>query len=95
MTSNALTEHHYCEEGPDDPVKSHCKAFLCLDKLSISRFGFVERLLWVQVLDLSHNELQSVEGNKQFVFYIINVLLFLSTLKHIFILATKLSIMIA
>ncbi|CAA7411040.1 unnamed protein product [Spirodela intermedia] len=35
---------------------------LRLNKLSLTRIGFVERLLWVNMLDLSHNELQSVEG---------------------------------
>lgn len=35
---------------------------LRLNKLSLSRIGSVEKLLWVQMLDLSHNELQSIEG---------------------------------
>eukprot|EP00262_Sarcandra_glabra_P008383 TRINITY_DN21900_c0_g1_i1.p1 TRINITY_DN21900_c0_g1~~TRINITY_DN21900_c0_g1_i1.p1 ORF type:complete len:707 (+),score=80.64 TRINITY_DN21900_c0_g1_i1:80-2200(+) len=35
---------------------------LRLNNLSLSRIGFVERLLWVLMLDLSHNELQSIEG---------------------------------
>ncbi|MQL78665.1 hypothetical protein Taro_011094 [Colocasia esculenta] len=30
--------------------------------LSLARMGFVHRLLWVRMLDLSHNELQSIEG---------------------------------
>ncbi|KAJ1260413.1 hypothetical protein BS78_10G230200 [Paspalum vaginatum] len=33
-----------------------------LCRLSLTRVGFAERLLWVQVLDLSHNSLRSVEG---------------------------------
>lgn len=33
-----------------------------LCRLSLTRIGFAERLLWVQVLDLSHNSLRSVEG---------------------------------
>ncbi|KAJ8645573.1 hypothetical protein MRB53_007321 [Persea americana] len=35
---------------------------LRINKLSLSRIGFLERLLWIQMLDLSHNELQSIEG---------------------------------
>ncbi|KAL8145400.1 geranylgeranyl transferase type-2 subunit alpha 1 isoform X1 [Apium graveolens] len=35
---------------------------LRLAKLSISRIGSFEKLLWVRLLDLSHNNLQSVEG---------------------------------
>ncbi|KAH7545615.1 hypothetical protein FEM48_Zijuj01G0112200 [Ziziphus jujuba var. spinosa] len=38
--------------------------FICLrlNNLSLSRIGSVEKLLWVQMLDLSHNELRSIEG---------------------------------
>ncbi|KAL6504839.1 Geranylgeranyl transferase type-2 subunit alpha 1 [Orobanche hederae] len=38
--------------------------FLCLrlNGLSLSRIGCIERLLWVQMLDLSDNELHSTEG---------------------------------
>ncbi|XP_021639555.1 geranylgeranyl transferase type-2 subunit alpha 1 isoform X3 [Hevea brasiliensis] len=35
---------------------------LRLNKLSLSRIGSFAKLLWVQMLDLSHNELQSIEG---------------------------------
>ncbi|PRQ21176.1 putative protein geranylgeranyltransferase type II [Rosa chinensis] len=35
---------------------------LCLNKLSLTRMGSIEKLLWVQMLDLSHNELHSIEG---------------------------------
>ncbi|XP_015571477.2 geranylgeranyl transferase type-2 subunit alpha 1 [Ricinus communis] len=35
---------------------------LRLNNLSLSRIGAVEKLLWVQMLDLSCNELQSIEG---------------------------------
>ncbi|XP_016732155.1 geranylgeranyl transferase type-2 subunit alpha 1 isoform X2 [Gossypium hirsutum] len=35
---------------------------LRLNNLSLSRMGAFEKLLWVQMLDLSHNELQSIEG---------------------------------
>ncbi|XP_006657246.1 geranylgeranyl transferase type-2 subunit alpha 1 [Oryza brachyantha] len=33
-----------------------------LCRLSLTRIGFAERLLWVQILDLSHNNLRSIEG---------------------------------
>ncbi|XP_050376859.1 geranylgeranyl transferase type-2 subunit alpha 1 [Argentina anserina] len=38
--------------------------YLCLrlNKLSLTRMGSIEKLLWVQMLDLSHNELRSIEG---------------------------------
>ncbi|XP_071722268.1 geranylgeranyl transferase type-2 subunit alpha 1-like [Rutidosis leptorrhynchoides] len=32
------------------------------NNLSLSRIGSFEKLLWVQMLDLSHNELRSIEG---------------------------------
>lgn len=35
---------------------------LRLNKLSLSRIASVEKLLFVQMLDLSHNELHSTEG---------------------------------
>ncbi|GLT60593.1 hypothetical protein SLA2020_333530 [Shorea laevis] len=35
---------------------------LRLNKMSISRLGAFANLLWVQMLDLSHNELRSIEG---------------------------------
>ncbi|KAJ6719247.1 hypothetical protein OIU79_006995 [Salix purpurea] len=35
---------------------------LRLNGLSLSRLGSFEKLLWVQMLDLSHNELRSIEG---------------------------------
>uniref|UniRef100_UPI001CB8F60F geranylgeranyl transferase type-2 subunit alpha 1-like n=1 Tax=Erigeron canadensis TaxID=72917 RepID=UPI001CB8F60F len=35
---------------------------LRLNSLSLSKIGSFERLLWVQSLDLSHNELHSIEG---------------------------------
>ncbi|KAI4970235.1 hypothetical protein ZWY2020_001149 [Hordeum vulgare] len=33
-----------------------------LCRLSLTRIGFTERMLWVQMLDLSHNKLRSIEG---------------------------------
>lgn len=35
---------------------------LRLNNLSLARVGSIENLLWVQMLDLSHNELRSIEG---------------------------------
>lgn len=35
---------------------------LQLKNLSLSRLGSFDKLLWVQMLDLSHNELRSIEG---------------------------------
>ncbi|XP_057735975.1 geranylgeranyl transferase type-2 subunit alpha 1 [Arachis stenosperma] len=35
---------------------------LRLQNLSLSRMGSIENLLWVQTLDLSHNQLRSIEG---------------------------------
>ncbi|KAF8411360.1 hypothetical protein HHK36_003909 [Tetracentron sinense] len=40
----------------------HNSICLRLNNLSLSRIGSVENLLWVQMLDLSHNELRSIEG---------------------------------
>ncbi|XP_020271364.1 geranylgeranyl transferase type-2 subunit alpha 1 [Asparagus officinalis] len=41
---------------------SHRLAGMRLSRLSLTRIGFVERLLWIQMLDLSHNELRSIAG---------------------------------
>ncbi|XP_058069367.1 geranylgeranyl transferase type-2 subunit alpha 1 [Magnolia sinica] len=63
LTSNreSLVKHcsYYKELKPSRAQPTVC---LRLNKLSLSRIGFFERLLWVQMLDLSHNELQSIEG---------------------------------
>ncbi|KAK1323502.1 hypothetical protein QJS10_CPA02g00125 [Acorus calamus] len=46
------------------PSSSSHAQYVCLrlNRLSLSRIGFFERLLWVQMLDLSHNEVRSIEG---------------------------------
>ncbi|KAG9457139.1 hypothetical protein H6P81_001647 [Aristolochia fimbriata] len=44
------------------PMSFSSSICLRLSKLSLTRIGFVERLLWIQMLDLSHNELRSIEG---------------------------------
>lgn len=45
-------------------AKSNNWSFICmrLNNLSLARIGSIENLLWVQMLDLSHNELGSLEG---------------------------------
>lgn len=50
---------HYYEDETETTTGCVC---LRLQNLSLSRLGSIENLLWVQMLDLSHNELQSIEG---------------------------------
>ncbi|XP_061345744.1 geranylgeranyl transferase type-2 subunit alpha 1 [Gastrolobium bilobum] len=50
---------HYHKDATETIAGYVC---LRLQNLSLSRFGCTENLLWVQMLDLSHNELQSIEG---------------------------------
>ncbi|GMH29702.1 hypothetical protein Nepgr_031545 [Nepenthes gracilis] len=47
-----------------DSAPSDGRRFICLrlDNLSITQIGSIQRLLWVQMLDLSHNELRSING---------------------------------
>ncbi|XP_062178392.1 geranylgeranyl transferase type-2 subunit alpha 1 [Phragmites australis] len=51
-------KHCSVQVQPNSAPLNHVR--LC--RLSFTRIGFAERLLWVQVLDLSHNSLRSVEG---------------------------------
>ncbi|KAF6160625.1 hypothetical protein GIB67_019565 [Kingdonia uniflora] len=62
VTSNRESLAKHCWYYGDST--SDLQKFVCLrlNELSISRLGFYEHILWVQMLDLSHNELQSVEG---------------------------------
>nr|CAD1832068.1 unnamed protein product [Ananas comosus var. bracteatus] len=48
----------------DNPNFSTFRRHNCLQlrRLSLTRVGFVERMLWVQILDLSHNKLRSIAG---------------------------------
>ena len=50
----------YCS----DQVRSNSATLnhVQLCRLSLTRIGFTERMLWVQMLDLSHNKLRSIEG---------------------------------
>ncbi|CAL9103568.1 unnamed protein product [Musa acuminata var. zebrina] len=58
---DSLTKH--CWQF-DEPTSSsfHCQYCLWLNELSLTRIGSVKNILWVQMLDLSHNKLRSVEG---------------------------------
>ncbi|KAL6603656.1 hypothetical protein ACP70R_044017 [Stipagrostis hirtigluma subsp. patula] len=60
LTCNMETFMKHCsvKVQPNSAPMNHVQ--LC--RLSLTRIGFAERLLWVQVLDLSHNSLRSVEG---------------------------------
>ncbi|CAA2977132.1 geranylgeranyl transferase type-2 subunit alpha 1 [Olea europaea subsp. europaea] len=53
----------YCHQYGDSISPSMDSHFcLRLNDLSLSRIGNVERLLWIQMLDLSHNKIRSIEG---------------------------------
>ncbi|KAJ9567788.1 hypothetical protein OSB04_003754 [Centaurea solstitialis] len=63
VTSSKESLLKYCWQYKDSTsldVTGH--TCLRLNSLSLSRIGSVERLLWVQSLDLSHNQLHSLEG---------------------------------
>ncbi|KAH9297565.1 hypothetical protein KI387_029247 [Taxus chinensis] len=48
--------------GMDSISHRHRHRWLRLNGLSLSRIGCMERLLWVQNLDISHNRLRSIDG---------------------------------
>ncbi|THG00534.1 hypothetical protein TEA_003730 [Camellia sinensis var. sinensis] len=60
-SSESLLRHccHY-----RDLASSGTNNYICLrlNNLSLSHIGTIEKLLWVQMLDLSHNQLSSIEG---------------------------------
>ncbi|CAN0897299.1 Geranylgeranyl transferase type-2 subunit alpha 1 [Linum grandiflorum] len=58
---DSLLSHCY---NYNDSTSSNNGGPLCLrlNNLAISQLGSFEKLLWVQVLDLSYNELQSIKG---------------------------------
>ncbi|KAL0542634.1 hypothetical protein IC582_017707 [Cucumis melo] len=60
-TRESLLRHCYSYKEQTSPYIDSA-ACLRLNNFSISRIGSVEKFLWVQVLDLSHNELQSIDG---------------------------------
>ncbi|KAI7995297.1 Geranylgeranyl transferase type-2 subunit alpha 1 [Camellia lanceoleosa] len=47
-----------------DSASSGTNNYICLrlNNLSLSHIGSIEKLLWAQMLDLSHNQLSSIEG---------------------------------
>ncbi|KAK7275849.1 hypothetical protein RIF29_16975 [Crotalaria pallida] len=59
-TRESLLPYCHYYEGATKTIAD----YVCvrLQNLSLSRIGCAENLLWVQMLDLSHNELQSIEG---------------------------------
>ncbi|KAL8476964.1 hypothetical protein ACS0TY_029312 [Phlomoides rotata] len=63
LTSNieSLLKHCYQYQESSSPATG---PYLCLrlSGLSLSRLWAIEHLLWVQMLDLSHNKLHSIEG---------------------------------
>lgn len=63
VTSNWESLSKHCYHYGDSP-SSHVDNSVCLrlNNLSLSRIGSTEKLLWIQMLDLSHNELRSIEG---------------------------------
>ncbi|XP_016483241.1 geranylgeranyl transferase type-2 subunit alpha 1-like [Nicotiana tabacum] len=61
ISNQELLLKHCCKyRDPSSPkINNFC---LRLNDLSLSRIGSMEQLLWVQVLDLSNNQIQSLEG---------------------------------
>ncbi|MCL7043359.1 hypothetical protein MKW94_012732 [Papaver nudicaule] len=53
---------HCLYYGESTSSYSHGCVCLRLNNLSLSRIGSFQNLLWVRMLDLSHNELQTTEG---------------------------------
>ncbi|KAL6564466.1 hypothetical protein OROMI_015916 [Orobanche minor] len=63
LTSNKVSlskQCSQCQESLSPSINSYLS--VGLNGLSLSRVGSMEHLLWVQVLDLSHNKLHSIEG---------------------------------
>ncbi|XP_047334562.1 geranylgeranyl transferase type-2 subunit alpha 1 [Impatiens glandulifera] len=63
MTSSheSLLKRSYCYKGPTSSGFDNATC-LRLNNLKLSRIGSVDRLLWVQMLDLSDNQLRSIDG---------------------------------
>ncbi|KAL7181195.1 hypothetical protein ACSBR1_040130 [Camellia fascicularis] len=53
---------HCCHYRDSASLGTNNYICLRLSNLSLSHIGSVEKLLWVQMLDLSHNQLSSIEG---------------------------------
>ncbi|KAL7151575.1 hypothetical protein ABFS83_04G040600 [Erythranthe nasuta] len=63
-TSNlvSLLKHCYQYQETSSPPSMNPSLCVRLNGLSLSRIGSMEHVLWVQMLDLSHNKLRSIEG---------------------------------
>ncbi|KAI3726568.1 hypothetical protein L1987_66366 [Smallanthus sonchifolius] len=63
VTSSKESLMKYCGQYKES-TSSNITGPMCLrlNSLSLSQIGSFERLLWVQSLDLSHNQLHSIEG---------------------------------
>ncbi|GFP82901.1 geranylgeranyl transferase type-2 subunit alpha [Phtheirospermum japonicum] len=63
LTSNKVSLSKHCSQYQESlsPSENHYLS-VRLNGLSVSRIGSMEHLLWVQMLDLSHNKLHSIEG---------------------------------
>ncbi|KAJ4848639.1 hypothetical protein Tsubulata_035520 [Turnera subulata] len=63
LTSRRESLLNHCFQYVDS-ASSNDNNLICLrlNNLSLSRLGSLEKLLWVEMLDLSNNELQSIEG---------------------------------
>ncbi|KAI3449765.1 hypothetical protein Pfo_006430 [Paulownia fortunei] len=63
LTSNIVSLLKRCDQYQESSSPS-INPYLCvrLNGFSLSRIGSMEHLLWVQMLDLSHNKLRSIEG---------------------------------
>lgn len=59
---DALLKHCFCHKGFKSLPSINSPVCLRLNNLSLSRVGSFEKFLWVQFLDLSDNELHSIEG---------------------------------
>ncbi|KDO81208.1 hypothetical protein CISIN_1g0053811mg, partial [Citrus sinensis] len=62
VTSNWESLLSRCFHYSNSPSNRGSPMCLQLKNLSLSRLGSFDKLLWVQMLDLSHNELRSIEG---------------------------------
>lgn len=68
ITSSRESLIPYCHYYKDASETNTSYVCLRLQNLSLSRMGSFENLLWVQMLDLSHNELRSIEGRNSIIY---------------------------
>ncbi|XP_022872972.1 geranylgeranyl transferase type-2 subunit alpha 1-like isoform X1 [Olea europaea var. sylvestris] len=63
VTSSMESILRYCYQyGDSTSPRMYSCLCLRLNGLLLSQIGSVERLLWIQILDLSHNKIRSIEG---------------------------------